>query len=327
MIKTSNFKPAWWLSNTHAQTMFPALTKRKKPPITQFERLELPDGDFIDLAWAAPKHLNPNTPLVILLHGLGGSLNSSYVARQLKAYNLHGWRAVFMHFRGASDTPNRLNRAYHSGETSDLNFVLNTLHQRAPHTQKAVVGVSLGANVLLKWLGEQSAQSLIHAAIAISTPFDLALLATHMNQGFPRIYQRHLIQSLRELFNKKLKQYPEELAPYLKKMNSLHSFWEFDEHITAPLYGFSNAETYYRESSSRQFLKHIQTPTLILHAKDDPFMPAHAIPLPHELSSDITLELSAKGGHVGFISGAIPGKPIYWLDQRTPLFLEPILNT
>ncbi len=322
---TSSFKPAWWLSNPHAQTIFSTLKKRQKLPITQLERLELPDGDFIDLTWAN-HHLDKNTPLVVFLHGLGGSLNSSYVAGQLNAYNRHGWRAVFMHFRGASKEPNRLPRAYHSGETTDLHFLLETLNKREPHTKKAVVGVSLGGNVLLKWLGEQGIQSLVHGSIAISTPFELSLLADHMNRGFARIYQKYLINNLRTLFKRKLKKYPNTVLPYLKNIDTLHSFWEFDNQITAPLHGFSNATSYYQQSSSRQFLTHIKTPTLILHALDDPFMTPKAIPNENELSEHIQLEVSAKGGHVGFISGNIPGKPVYWLDERTPQFLASIFN-
>ncbi|MDF1646633.1 MAG: hydrolase [Legionellaceae bacterium] len=325
MIITSTFKPAWWLSNSHAQTIFRSFTKRQKAPITQLERLELPDGDFIDLAWATHR-LPATAPLVILLHGLGGSIDSSYVAGQLKAYNQHGWRAVFMHFRGASQEANRLPRAYHSGETTDLDFLLKTLNAREPNTKKAVVGVSLGGNVLLKWLGEQGEQSLIDTSIAISTPFELGLLATHMNQGFARIYQRYLINNLRVVFKRKLKKHPHTIDKYLKNIDSLRSFWEFDEQITAPLHGFPDAKTYYEESSSRQFLKQIKTPTLIIHASDDPFMPLEAIPALHHLSPQVTLELSAKGGHVGFISGKIPGKPRYWLDERTPQFLALTLN-
>jgi len=325
MRMKSSFKPAWWLSNPHAQTIFRTLKKRQKPPVTHLERLELPDGDFIDLAWAN-SHFDTNTPLVVFLHGLGGNLNSSYVAGQLNAYNQHGWRAVFMHFRGASNEPNRLARAYHSGETTDLQFLLQTLHIREPDTKKAVVGVSLGGNVLLKWLGEQGKQPFIHAAISISTPFELSLLANHMNHGFARIYQRYLINNLRTLFKRKQKAYPDAVSPYLKNIDALNSFWAFDNQVTAPLHGFSDAASYYQQSSSRQFLAHIKTPTLILHALDDPFMTPDAIPKNEELSAYIQLEVSTKGGHVGFISGNIPGKPIYWLEKRTPKFLASIFN-
>jgi uncharacterized protein len=325
MIKTSDFKPAWWLPNAHAQTIFRGLTYRPKPRVNQLERLELPDGDFIDLAWAT-EGVKSDAPLVIFLHGLGGDINSTYVPGQFKAYQHAGFRAVFMHFRGASRSPNRLPRAYHSGETGDLNFLLNTLNAREPHTKKAVVGVSLGGNVLLKWLGEQSKQCLIHAAIAISPPFDLQKSVAHIHQGFSRIYERRLIRDLKALFKKKHEHDPDGMAPYIKKLPELNSFWSFDERITAPLHGFTNAATYYQESSSRAFLKYIKTPTLILHASDDPFMPKDVIPSLHELSSEITLELSAKGGHVGFISGNIPGQPIYWLDERTPQFLADIFT-
>ena len=321
----SSFKPAWWLSNAHAQTIFRSLTLRKKAPINRIERLELPDGDFVDLAWAT-HHLNINSPLVILLHGLGGNLDSSYVAGQLAAYNRHGWRAVFMHFRGASKEPNRLARTYHSGETGDLHHLLKTLNIREPHTKKAVVGVSLGGNVLLKRLGEQGAQSFIHTSVAISAPFDLRLLVEHINQGFPRIYQRYMLNSLRVMFKRKLKKYPHTMASYVHNLESLDSFSKFDEQITAPLHGFANAETYYRESSSRQFLKKIETPTLIIHASDDPFMTPKALPTTTELSSHITFELSANGGHVGFISGKIPGRPRYWLEERIPAFLKDKLD-
>lgn len=320
-MDSSQFKPAWWLSNPHLQTMYSSFTRRLQAPIDKTERLELPDGDFIDLAWAK-NGLSEAAPLVIFLHGLGGSVHSSYVAGQLSAYNRAGWRGVLMHFRGASQTPNRLPRAYHSGETTDLNFLLNFLTEREPDTQKAVVGISMGGNVLLKWLGEQKEQSLIHAAVAISVPFQLDILATHMNQGFPKFYQRHLLNKLSLLFKRKYACYPECMPTYFRNLKSYRSFWSFDEHVTAPLYDFSSAKAYYQACSSRQFLKHIKTPTLILHALDDPFMTPLAVPKPHELSSDIRLELSAKGGHVGFITGNIPGKARYWLDERVPEFLN-----
>jgi predicted alpha/beta-fold hydrolase len=321
VLNSSQFKPAWWLSNPHIQTIYSSLTRHLKAPIDKTERLELPDRDFIDLAWAI-NGLKDDSPLVIFLHGLGGSVHSTYVAGQLHAYNRAGWRGVLMHFRGASATPNRLPRAYHSGETEDLNFVLNTLAAREPNTKKSVVGVSLGGNVLLKWLGEQQKQSLIHAAVAISVPFQLDILATHMNQGFSKLYQTHLLNKLATMFQQKYTYYPDIMPDYFNKLKIYRSFWSFDEHVTAPLHGFSSAKDYYQASSSRQFLKNIKTPTLILHALDDPFMTPLAVPKPQELSSYITFELSAKGGHVGFITGKIPGKAHYWLDKRVPEFLK-----
>lgn len=321
MLYKSEFKPAWWLSNPHLQTIYSTFTRRLKAPVDTFERLELPDGDFLDLAWAC-HGLAPDSPLVIFLHGLGGSLHSTYVAGQMHAYRKAGWRSVLMHFRGAGNTPNRLPRAYHSGETQDLHFVLEALVKREPNTQKAVVGISLGGNVLLKWLGEQKQQSLIDTAVAVSVPFQLDILATHMDQGVPRLYQQHLLAKLCALFKRKYEAYPHEMPKYFEDLKQYRSFWSFDEHVTAPLHGFSGAEAYYKASSSRQFLKYIQTPTLILHAVDDPFMTPEAIPALDELSDDITFELSPKGGHVGFISGHIPGRPHYWLDERIPHFLS-----
>lgn len=321
MIITSAFKPAWWLTNTHAQTLYSTLTRRVKAPIDYQERLELPDGDFIDLAWA--NHgLPPDAPLVILLHGLGGGVNSTYVAGQLRAYNRAGWRGVLMHFRGASLEANRLPRAYHSGDTADLNFLIHTLAAREPHTKKALVGVSLGGNVLLKWLGEQGTQSFVQAAVAVSVPYQLRLVADRINQGFSRIYQKHLLQRLREVFRRKLDAYPSALPWSHEDLESLRCFWTFDERVTAPLHGFSHVHAYYREASSRQYLTRIATPTLLIHALDDPFMTPDALPRLDELSPQVTLELSRQGGHVGFVAGNVPGKAVYWLDQRIPDFLR-----
>lgn len=324
MIKKSLFKPAWWLSNTHAQTLYPTLTRRLKSPIDSRERFELPDGDFIDLAWAV-NGLPSDSPLIIFLHGLGGDADSTYVAGQLNAFNRHGWRAVLMHFRGASHESNRLPRAYHSGDTGDVDCLLRALALREPQTKKGMVGVSLGGNVLLKWLGEQGSQSLIHAAVAVSVPFQLRLVADRINQGFSRCYQAYLLHRLRRVFRRKLDKHPEGLPPSVANMDALRCFWTFDEHITAPLHGYPHVHAYYREASSRQYLANIKTPTLIIHALDDPFMTPDIIPTLGEMSKDITLELSPKGGHVGFITGRIPGYPVYWLDERTPLFFEDFL--
>lgn len=321
MIAISSFKPAWWLCNAHAQTIYPILARRLPSPVDRSERFELPDGDFIDLSWAV-NGLSNDSPLVILLHGLGGDVKSPNVAGLFHSFNQRGWRGVFMHFRGASEETNRLPKAYHSGYTDDLDCLLHALDQREPSTKKAVVGVSLGGNVLLKWLGEQGAQSVIDVATAVSVPFQLHLVSDRMTRGFSRVYQAYFLRCMRQIIERKLERHGDFLPPATKNMEELRCFWSFDEQITAPLYGFADAYTYYRAASSRQYLSNIKTPTLIIHALDDPMMTSSVVPTSNELSSHITFELSSKGGHVGFIAGSVPGKPQYWLDQRIPQFLQ-----
>ena len=324
MITESPFKPAWWLANAHAQTLYPVFTRYLTAPIDNMERFELPDGDFIDLAWAV-NGVSKDAPVVVFLHGLGGNVNSKYVAGLLHAVNKCGWRGVLMHFRGASAEINRLPRAYHSGDTADLDCWLRALEKREPHTKKALVGISLGGNVLLKWLGEQGAQPLVHAAVAVSVPFKLGLVADRINQGFSRIYQKHLLQRMRNVFKQKIENHADDFPASFSKLDSIQCFWTFDENITAPLNGFPHVHAYYREASSAQYLINIATPTLVIHALDDPFMTPAVVPKAEELSKDIRLELSSGGGHVGFITGNVPGVPVYWLDQRVPEFLQEYL--
>lgn len=322
MISESTFKSVWWLTNAHAQTLYPSFSNRLKAPIDRCERLELPDGDFLDLAWAV-NGLSPQSPLVVLLHGLGGNVDSVYVARLLRVFNQAGYRGVLMHFRGASHEPNRLPQAYHSGDTNDLHYVMERLKRLEPDTKKAVVGISLGGNVLLKWLGEMGEQSLIQAAVAVSVPFQLQLVTDKVNQGFSRLYQAYLLRQLRFVFLKKLDIINTQFPLSKQQLFSFKTLVAFDEHVTAPLHGFSSAEAYYQTCSSRQYLSGIATPTLIIHALDDPFMTPAAIPQAKELAGSVMLELSQQGGHVGFIAGDAenPNRPVYWLEQRIPGFL------
>ncbi len=324
MIIESNFKAPWWLRNAHLQTVYPVLMRSAKAPIDKTERVELDDGDFIDLAWAI-NGLEANTPLVILLHGLGGSIQSKYIAGFMQAFNQRGWRAVLMHFRGASQEPNRLLRAYHSGETEDLSIVLNMLSLREPETAKAVVGVSLGGNVLLKWLGEHGDQQLVQGAVAVSVPFQLAKSANQMGIGFSRFYQAYLLRKLRILFKRKQALYGEAMPELLKDIDKWNCFWTFDDKVTAPLHGFKHAHEYYRKSSSLPYLQYITTSTLIIHSMDDPFMTPATIPSQEDLSDNVILEISRHGGHVGFVSSSKQGKPVFWLDERIPDFLSTIL--
>lgn len=318
MISVSAFKPAWWLTNPHAQTMYATFLRRMAPlQYPRDERLELPDGDFIDLVWF-DSDVPQDAPLVILLHGLGGTWRSHYIQAQLLRYKQCGWRAVVMHLRGAGPEPNRMLRAFHGGDTADLHYFLHTLATREPHTQKMGVGFSLGGNILLKWLGEHHAQDVISAAVGVSVPFQLNVVADRLNQGFSRVYQTYLLDKLRRHFLQKMQKNPDE--DLLRKLEVCKSFWTFDNDITAYLNGFDSATTYYRESSCVRYLHHITIPTLIVHALDDPFMTPDIVPTFNELSSSIELEISPHGGHVGFISGTTPGYPQFWLDNRVAEF-------
>ena len=321
MIIDSAFKPAWWLTNSHAQTVYRTLTNRLQAPIDRYERLELSDGDFIDIAWAI-NGVSPDAPLVVLLHGLGGGINSAYVAGLLRTFNQAGYRGVLMHFRGASQEPNRLPRAYHSGDVSDLAYFLELLNQREPNTKKSVVGISLGGNILLKWLGETGRQSLVDSAVAVSVPFQLDVVADTVNKGLSRVYQASLLNGLRSVFLKKLAIVNTQIPLSEQDLLSLKTLRSFDELVTAPLHGFPDVDTYYHQSSSTHYLKGIATPTLIIHAKDDPFMLPDVVPREDEMSDDVCLELSEKGGHVGFITTDASGKASCWLEQRIPEFLE-----
>ena len=309
------FKPAWWCRGPHGQTLWARLARRPPHVALQRERLELPDGDFIDLDWTE----KGSGPIVIVLHGLEGSSDSPYARGLLRAIERRGWRGVVMHFRGCSGEPNRLARSYHSGDTGDLDFLAATLRRREPRTRLATVGFSLGGNVLLKWLGKAGGVTPLHAAVAVSVPFVLHGAAERLQQGFSRLYQWQLLHSLRQTVA--AKQRHMELPLIRRDLSTLKNFRDFDEYVTAPLHGFDSADHYYTASSSRQYLEGITVPTLLLHASDDPFMTESAIPRPDELSESVTLELSPHGGHVGFVAGVWPWRPRYWLDERIPAYL------
>ena len=316
-IVRSLFKPAWWCANRHSQTLYPTIFRKPVPLNVYHEKFELPDGDFLDLAWTEEKQLGP---VVILLHGLEGSIHSPYAKGILKTVQNIGWQGVLMHFRGCGNQHNRLARAYHSGDTDDLDTLIKTLKARFPNRAIAAIGVSLGGNVLLKYLGEQGNTCVLSAAMAISIPFDLADSSRQLNKGFARIYQRHLLSRLQKKMHDKFKN---QASPISRdKLNGAATIWEFDNNVTAPLHGFIDADDYYSKSSSKQVLKHIAIPTLILHCKNDPFMTHNIIPNEAELSSSVTLELTEHGGHVGFVYGKTPFGAKYWIEKRLVEFFK-----
>ncbi len=317
MQSDDSFKPAWWLPGPHLQTIWPTIINKNKINISLArERIELPDGDFIDIDWAGPE----KGPIILLLHGIAGNIESPYIRRSLSVIVENGWRGALMYYRGCSGETNRLPRCYHSGETSDFNFIAHLLHQREPGTPIACVGFSLGGNVLLKWLGENQQQERLKAGVAISVPFDLHKSAQRLNQGFSRAYQWYLLREMRQ----KIKQKCEQMSMPInaEMIDNLHTFWEYDNHITAPLHGFKNAAEYYEKASSRQYLPFIKTPTLILHAYDDPFIPPEAIPAENELPSCVQLKVVKQGGHVGFVSGDSPWHIKYWFEEQIISYLQ-----
>lgn len=317
---STGFRPAWWCRNPHLQTIFPNRLRPSPHIELRRERLELPDGDFVDIDWTA----RPDGPLVLLLHGLQGSSRSRYARALARSFHSAGWRAGVMHFRGCSGEPNRLPRSYHSGETGDLDHVVRLLRAREPHTPLAAVGVSLGGNVLLKWLGERGAEAPLAAAVAISVPFLLARAADRLETGFARVYQWELLYALRRALAEKRRHV--ELPIAVEKLARLRRMRDFDDHVTAPLHGFRDSAHYYAASSSRAFLARIRVPTLLIQARDDPFMMPDVIPGTEELAECVTLEVHAHGGHVGFVGGRWPWRPRYYLEERVPGFLRPYLE-
>jgi len=312
-IVPAAFNPAWWLPSAHLQTMWPALAPRRLNLAVRRRRIELPDGDFLDVDWVGERG-----PIIVLLHGLGGDSTSHYARGMLRAIASRGWRAALMYFRGCSGEPNRLARGYHAGETGDLHTFITLLRQSEPQTPLAVIGYSLGGNVLLKWLGEQGNSATVEAAVAVSVPFNLANAADRVHQGFSRVYERRMLRSMQKLVTRKAARLT---LPWDKRtIAAIGSLREFDDRITAPLHGFRDAEDYYARASCKPYLAAISTPTLVIHAADDPFMSPAVVPAERELSAALTLELSPHGGHVGFVGGE-PWAPHYWLETRVPAFL------
>ena len=315
------FSAAIGLGNPHLQTLLPRFIRRQPlfTPITQ--RLEIPDDDFVDLAWTEQHDLtNHHQPLMILLHGLEGSFNSPYANGLLMAAKQQGWLGVMMHFRGCSGELNRHPQSYHSGDIKDVRFFIQWLRQQFPQRPLMAVGVSLGGNVLINYLANYPDNSELIAAQAISPPLNLASCSDRIQQGFSRVYQRYLLTSLKRTVAQKIERHPYTMPINRQQLASINNVWQFDQAVTAPLHGFKNADDYYQRCSGLQQLTNITQPLRIIHAQDDPFMNNDVIPS-QPLPTNIRYDLSTTGGHVGFISGSLL-KPQFWLEQTVPKWFQ-----
>ena len=316
-----HFSPPWWLASPHLQTLAGKFLRAAPGGMLTTERLETPDGDFLDIDWMP--ETDPAGPLVLLLHGLEGHTKRGYMVQTYLALANLGMRAVGLNFRGCSGEVNRAPRFYHSGETEDVGFVVGLLRERFPTRPLMAMGFSLGGNVLLKFLGEQGAKNAapVSAAVAISVPYDLLAGAIALERGgMARIYSGYFLRSL--LAKVRAKQ--EILANIL----DLDAVWasatlqQFDAAATAKLHGFAGAEDYYRKSSSNRFVQSVRTPTLLLHSRDDPFLPPAALPLSViEANPFLTLVFTDRGGHVGFFEGGPVGNPAFWMEEQSASFL------
>jgi predicted alpha/beta-fold hydrolase len=300
-----------WLPGGHAQTIYPLLI-RPPAPAYRRERWETPDGDFIDLDWLDAQ---AHSPLLVLFHGLEGSSASHYARALMHAVEAQRWTGVVVHFRGCSGEANRLPRAYHSGDSAELDWVLHRLRARFPRRAIFAAGVSLGGNALLKWLGEREggAGDAIGAAAAVSAPVDLAACGHHLGRGFNRVYTARFLETLKRNAAEKLARFPGSFDG--RRMAVARNLYQFDDAVTAPLHGFLGADDYWRRASAKPLLPGIRVPTLLLNAQNDPFMPAQALPRADEVSAAVIREFPTEGGHVGFVTGSLPGR-LDWLPQR-----------
>ena len=318
-VTTSSYKAPWWLSNRHAQTVLGLMVRLPVPLEFTYEYLELPDGDTLELAWAGTKG-----PITLFLSGVEGNcLTSTYARGILKNVANGGHRVVFAHHRGCGTRPNRLHRSYLAGDTDDIRFVVNEIHRREPETSLHAVGISIGANKLLKYLGEEGSNTPLEQAFAASVPFEIGTTIEVLNESLGGFYQGAILRWIRSRLYKKMDQLDYKTLFSLTKdqIKRIKTLREFDKLVTLPISGLFDVNRYYSDSSCRPHLKNIEIPTLIVHSLDDTFMTPQSIPNHYELSDTTTLELSESGGHVGFVHGT-PWSPRYWLEERIAGFLK-----
>lgn len=319
-VITSTYRPPFWLPGPHLQTLYPALLGPAPNVPFNRERWELGDGDFLDVDWIDAK--KTDAPLLVLFHGLEGGSRSPYALAIMAKFQQLGWQGAVVHFRGCGGEANRLSRAYHAGDTEEIALIVKRVNHIHPSKKIYLAGISLGGNALLKWLGEraQDAQGLVSAAVAISAPLDLTAAGNVLDSGFNKaVYTRNFLFTLKRKALAKLDNFPHLFDRTAVARSA--TLREFDSLVTAPLHGFRDADDYWVRASSKPVLRNITVPTLLINARNDPFLPANALPTPEEVSTAVSLEYPSEGGHAGFLTGPFPGR-LTWLPTRMAEFFN-----
>ncbi len=313
-----DYEPAPWLPGPHAQTLFAAFGRRRPDVLLAPELLPTPDDDAV---WLWHHRVADGNPTVLILHGLEGSADSIYVLGTVEKLAAAGWNSTVLEFRACGGRINRARRTYHSGETTDLDFVVRYLLGARPREPLLAIGFSLGGNVLAKWLGDLGGAAPIRAAAVVAAPYDLATCARTIDRCLFGRYSRYFLRTLVEKAEIKQRQFGNLFD--MRRVRACRTIVEFDDCVTAPLHGFRDAADYYEKCSSGPLLGGIRVPTLLLAAADDPYIPAHVFP--HAIAaanSCLTPVLTSHGGHLGFVEGPTPRRATYWAEARAVAFLR-----
>ena len=316
----STYRAPIWLPGAHLQTI--AAARLVPQPRVEYrrERWDAPDGDFVDVDYALPEPADATAPVLVLFHGLEGNSQSHYARAVMRATADRGWRGLVPHFRGCSGEPNRLPRAYHSGDSAEGDWILRRVHERFPHSRLYSVGISLGGNMLAKWLGERGTDAgFVDAAASIGSPLDLAAGGAALARGFNLLYTKMFLATLKGKALSKIARFPGLASA--EAVRAGRDLYDFDNAYTAPVHGFRDTDDYWARASGKPHLGGVEVPHLVLNARNDPFVPAESLPRAAEVSRFVHLEQPEEGGHIGFARGNLPGD-LGFLPERLFRFFE-----
>ena len=319
-ISVSDYTAPSWCPGGHLQTVLPARFMPKPHVSYRREKVELPDGDFMLWDWVTPEPTSPTAPVLVHFHGLEGSSRSHYAEALMAKCVERGWRGVVAHFRSCGGELNRLARGYFAGDSDDCEWVLKTVHGRFPGARLYAVGVSLGGNQLTKYLGDRGTDAgFLTAAASIGAPIDLVAGSERVSKGVNVLYADMFLSTLKPKLEEKAKRFPDLID--IEAVRRCKTLYDFDALYTAPIHGFPSAMAYWQQCSCRPVLPNVRVPLLLLNAKNDPFLPAWALPGESEMSSWVTGEFPEEGGHIGFPQGKAPGNILY-LPNRIMRFFD-----